>query len=97
VADVDSISPDGRWEIVWRITKDFNAYFEVEMQWDIVVRNRATGQEFETFYYEEFANSQGSNNTGVKHVELSADSGSVMTHWVDGRVETLKLPRDEQK
>ena len=92
MAEPDQISPDGRWEIVWRIEKDFNAYFESDSRWEIVVRNRATQQVFDTFYYSEYANSRGSSSSGVEHLEFSPDSASVIAHWVGGKVETIALP-----
>jgi len=88
----DKLSPDGRWEIKWRIEKDFNAYFESDTRWEIVVRDTATQEVFESFYYSEYGNSEGWRDSGVSSLEFAPDSASVIASYTDGRVETVALP-----
>ena len=88
----DQRSPDGRWEIQWRIDKDFNAYFESETSWEITVRNTARQDVFDVFYYSEFKNSEHWTYSGVSRLEFTPDSSALIATYTDGRVNTIALP-----
>ena len=91
----DKVSPDGRWSISWRVVKDFNAYFESETRYKISVVHRLTEKTIETFYRDEFANSDGTDNSGVVSVDFTSD-GTVVARYEDGTEETLLLPADAE-
>ncbi|MGD0346242.1 MAG: hypothetical protein ABSA85_05760 [Terracidiphilus sp.] len=91
----DTTSPDGRWGIVWVVIKDFNAYFESDTTYEVRVWNTATGEVLTTFIRGEFENSEGATNSGVRAVEFTADSSSVVATYENGRTETVDLPPPE--
>jgi len=91
----DTISPDGRWGIVWVVIKDFCAYFESDTTYEVRVYDVATGKLLTTFIRGEFENSEGATNSGVRAVQFAADSSAVIATYEDGRTETVALPPPE--
>jgi hypothetical protein len=92
----DTTSPDGRWEIVWVVIKDFNAYFESDTTYEVRVLNTATHKVLTTFIRGEFENSQGATNSGVRAVQFTADSSAVVATYENGRTETVELPPSDR-
>jgi hypothetical protein len=67
------ISPDGRWEVRGVRTKDFSSYFESDTRYEATVINRATKKPFKYFVRDEFANAQGSEDSGISDLEFLPD------------------------
>lgn len=91
----DVVSPDGRWSISWRVVKSFHAYFESETRYEVSVVHRLTKKTLETFYRDEFENSNGPDNSGVVSVGFAA-GGTVVATFEDADDETLLLPTDAE-
>lgn len=91
----DEVSPDRRWRIQWVLKKDFHAFFEAETQWCVYVIHEPTKKQFETFYRDDFENSAGAQTSGVSSVHFSSDGAVVIAQFVDGKTETLALPKDD--
>jgi hypothetical protein len=94
--DPPRISPDGRWEVRWECTKDFNSYFESDSRYEASVINRATKKRLVSFTRSEFANAAGSKDSGVSSLEFLPDGKTVRANFEDGAVKDVRLPdRDE--
>ena len=91
----DKVSPDGRWFITWRVVKDFHAYFESDVRYEVSVVHRATKKTLETYYRDVFENSEGTDHSGVVSVEFAGDD-TVIATFEDQPDETLRLPTDAE-
>jgi predicted transcriptional regulator len=87
----NEVSSDGQWSLVWRITKDFNSYFESDTCYQINVYHNPTKTEVMTLWRDEFANASGSENSGVRSAKFASDSASVIVEYEDGRTASLPL------
>ena len=80
------------WEIKWILTKDFSSYFESETKYDIQVINKLNGEVFKTFFRNEYANSTGDHDTGVRDIYFSEDGKSLVVINETGKKEIYLLP-----
>ena len=88
----DEDSPDGLWQIRWRMTRDRWSWREAETQYEITIRKSATQEAIFTFWREEFGSERGSDKRGVRSMHFTSDSRSVRVEYEDGRKETVALP-----
>jgi hypothetical protein len=89
----DRVSSDGRWEIRWVCIKDTGSYFESDVRWEARVIDRASKVIVLSFVRNEFANANGSVDSGVSDVEFSSGRATVRATYEDGRVEDVALER----
>jgi hypothetical protein len=92
----NKISSDGRWEIHWVITKDFNSYFESDTRYEAKVIHCATRKCFRTFTRDEFANAAGSKDTGLETLEFLPDGMTLQATYENGIVEAIALPAKDR-
>jgi hypothetical protein len=88
----DQVSPDGRWEVRWVITKDFNSYFESDTRYEVRVINRATQKCLVSFVRSEFGNADGSRDSGLSDLEFLPDGVTLRATHENGTVEDVTLP-----
>jgi hypothetical protein len=78
------------------VKRDFHAYFESDVTYEVQVSNVATGKVLTTFIRNEFENSNGESRYGVRAVEFKPDSSAVIATDEDGEIETVELPAHDK-
>jgi hypothetical protein len=90
----DEDSPDGLWQIRWRMTRDRWSWREAETQYEITILKSATQEVIFTFWREEFGSERGLDKRGVRSMHFTSDSRSVLVEYEDASKETVALPDD---
>jgi len=83
--------PKEEWEIKIVCTRDKQTYFESDMKYEYRIVNNFTNKIVKTYYRDEYDNSEGSSETGVKEVFFSEDKRTVLATFEDGREEVFDL------
>ncbi len=84
-----------RWKIEFVTLRSRDSYLESDCQYEYRVIHRKTGKVFKTFWRDEYQNSQGSHEDGVRNVSFSEDGNTIIALYEDGHKETVTLPPDD--
>ena len=88
----DELSPDGRWKIRWRITKERHSPLESDLCFAAELFHVATGRVLESWIREEYGSSDGWQYQGIKSLRFAPDSSAVTVVFEDGWVQSIPLP-----
>lgn len=81
-----------KWEIHQGRTRDTSSYFEMDVRTEYLVVNRQTGRVFKSFSHSEYANSQGSHESGIDNLSFNEDQTVLIATYIGGAVEQFELP-----
>ena len=87
-----SKSSPKNWEIRQGRTRDTSSYFEMDVRKEYLVVNKLTGKVFKSFSRSEYANAQGSYDSGIDDLSFNEDETVLTATYVDGKVEKFDLP-----
>ena len=85
-------SPDKKWQVEWRTLREWTYYGGSETDYEIVVKNVATGEIVETFHQFENCYPDTNQISGARAVEFSDDSKEIIVTRDDGKIERQRLP-----
>ena len=82
----------GRYKVEHVTLRTRDAYFESDIQYEWRVIDTTTGEVIMTFWEDYYANSEGTDESGVNKVDIDEANGRVIATYHDGKVETHPLP-----
>jgi len=88
----DELSPDGRWKIRWRLTKEVLSPLETDLHFVAEVVNAITAKVLQAWKREEYGSSDGWQNFGVKSLSFTSDSSALTVMFEEGWVQSIPLP-----